>query len=207
MGETGDGPAGQGVIVLARHGEPALSRRIRLSAEGYRRWWAAYEEGGILADQQPPAQLLELARAANVIFASTRKRAVETADAVVQGRHFIRDPVFIEAPLPPPPFPDFIRLRPRTWGFLARTAWWFFGHHEGQETRRQAHARADEAATRLIAAAADGGVVVVLAHGFFNLMIGRALKRRGWVQDAGRGYSYWTTRRFTQGAAKGARAL
>jgi broad specificity phosphatase PhoE len=188
--------SGNGVIVLARHGEPALSRRIRLSADGYRRWWAAYEEGGILADQTPPSSLLDLARGADFIFASTRQRAVETADAVVQGKHFIRDPVFIEAPLPPPPLPAFIKLKPATWGFLARTAWWFFRHHAGEESRKQAEARADIAAERLMEAARDGSTVLVLAHGFFNLMIGRSLKKRGWRQLDGRGYKYWTTRRF-----------
>jgi broad specificity phosphatase PhoE len=194
-------PAKQGVIVLARHGEPALSRRIRLNADGYRRWWAAYEEGGILSDQTPPAGLLEMARGADVIFASTRKRAIETADAVVQGKRFIRDAIFVEAPLPPPHFPAFIKLKPRTWGFLSRVAWWFFGHTEGQESKREAHQRADDAAARLIGAAEDGAAVLVLAHGFFNLMVGRALKRRGWRQEAGRGYKYWTTRRFTPGGS------
>lgn len=199
MGEGVPVPAKQGLIVLARHGEPALSRRIRLDANGYRRWWAAYEEGGILKDQRPPNGLLELARGADYVFASTRKRAVETADAVVQGKHFVRDPVFIEAPLPPPQFPRFIRLKPRTWGFLARVAWWYFGHNEGQETKREASVRAELAADRLIAAAAEGATVLVLAHGFFNLMVGRALKRRGWRQNKGRGYAYWATRRFNPG--------
>jgi len=191
--------ANSGVIVLARHGEPALSRRIRLTADGYRRWWAAYEEGGILPDQTPPSGLRDLAREADYIFASTRKRAVETADALVQGKHFVRDPVFIEAPLPPPSLPSFIRLKPATWGFLARTAWWFFRHHEGQETRWEAEKRAETAAERLIEAATEGATVLVLAHGFFNLMIGRALKRRGWKQIEGRGYKYWATRRFVRG--------
>jgi len=199
MGEGVPVPAKQGLIVLARHGEPALSRRIRLNADGYRRWWAAYEEGGILKDQRPPSGLLELARGADYVFASTRKRAVETADAVVQGKHFVRDHVFIEAPLPPPPLPRFVKLKPRTWGFLARVAWWYFGHHEGQETKRQASERAELAADRLIAAAKDGATVLLLAHGFFNLMVGRALKRRGWRQKEGRGYTYWATRRFSPG--------
>jgi broad specificity phosphatase PhoE len=191
--------AKQGLIVLVRHGEPALSRRIRLSAEGYRRWWAAYEEGGILAGQLPPRGLLDLAKGADLVFASTRKRAVETADAVVQGRHYVPDPIFIEAPLPPPPLPAFIKLKPRTWGVLARTAWWFFGYHAGQESRREASLRAKAAADRLIEAAEKGATVLVLAHGFFNLMVGRELKRRGWRQRDGRGYSYWTTRRFSPG--------
>jgi broad specificity phosphatase PhoE len=136
--------------MLARHGEPALSRKIRLNAHGYRDWWARYEVGGIREDQSPPSGLLEMARQADVIFASTRRRAIETAEAVLQGKQFVRDAVFIEAPLPPPPFPGFVRLNPKTWGFLSRVAWWFFGHHEGQETRREAELRARDVARRLI---------------------------------------------------------
>jgi len=185
-----------GSIVLARHGEPALSRKIRLNAQGYREWWARYEEGGILAGQTPPADLLEMARKADVIFASTRQRAVETAEAVAGGKLFVRDPLFIEAPLPPPPLPGFIRLSPKIWGFVARVAWWFFGHHEGQESRREAEQRASQVAERLIASAMSGERVLVLAHGFFNTMVARELKRHGWRCVGGRGYRYWSAKSF-----------
>jgi broad specificity phosphatase PhoE len=187
-----------GWIMLARHGEPALSRKIRLDASGYRDWWAQYEVGGIRPDQTPPSGLLEMARQADVIFASTRRRAVETAEAVLQGKHFVRDSVFIEAPLPPPPFPGFVRLNPKTWGFLSRVAWWFFGHHEGQETRGEAELRAREVARRLMDTALSGQNVLVLAHGFFNTMVSRELKRAGWKNVEGRGYRYWSTRRFVR---------
>lgn len=188
---------GAGSIVLARHGEPALSRKIRLDAAGYRRWWAAYEEGGILEGQIPPAELMELARQAEVIFASTRRRAIETAEAVVAGRTFVRDPMFIEAPLPPPPLPSFIRFSPKLWGVIARTLWWFFGLHGGQETRAQAEVRARAAAERLVETASEGRDVLVLAHGFFNTMIGLELRDLGWrcVQKE-RGFRYWAIRRF-----------
>ncbi len=184
-----------GCIVLARHGEPALSRRIRLNAAGYRRWWAAYEEGGILAGQTPPAELLDLARHADIIFASTRRRAIETAEAVAGGKTFIRDPMFIEAPLPPPPLPGFLKLGPKSWGVIARFTWWV-GYHGGQETRAQAQARAKAASERLAAAALGGADVLLLAHGFFNLMVGLELKRRGWRRMQDRGFKYWATRRF-----------
>jgi broad specificity phosphatase PhoE len=184
-----------GAIVLARHGEPALSRRIRLNAAGYRRWWAAYEDGGILAGQTPPAELLDLARHADIIFASTRRRAVETAEAVVGGKTFIRDPMFIEAPLPPPPLPGFLKFGPKAWGTIARFTWWF-GYHGGEETRAQAQDRATAAAERLAAAALNGADVLLLAHGFFNLMVGLELKRLGWRRRQDRGFKYWATRRF-----------
>jgi broad specificity phosphatase PhoE len=189
-------PPATGWILLARHGEPALSRKIRLSANGYREWWARYEEGGILEGQTPPSGLLEMAREADVIFASTRRRAIETAEAVVQGKHFVRDSVLIEAPLPPPPLPAFIRLNPKTWGFISRFVWWYFGHHAGQESRSQAEVRARGVAGRLIAEALAGRSVLVLAHGFFNTMIGIELKKLGWRSVEGRGYRYWSTRLF-----------
>lgn len=187
-----------GGITLARHGEPALSRRLKLNAAGYRRWWAAYETGGILPGQTPPAELMESARKADVIFASIRPRAVETAEAVAGGKRVTPEPMLVEAPLPPPGFPAWFRMNPRFWGLVARTAWWFFGHSEGQETRAQAETRARAGAAKLIDAAEGGREVLVLAHGFFNAMLARELTRAGWRQVAG-GNSfarYWQSRRF-----------
>ena len=185
--------------MLARHGEPALSRAIRLDSRGYRDWWARYEEGGILPDQTPPAGLLDMAREADVIFASTRRRAIETAEAVVQGKHFVRDPIFIEAPLPPPPLPRFVRMSPRIWGFTSRVTWWFLRYcPPGEENRAQAEVRARDVARQLMEAALTGQNVLVLAHGFFNTMVGRELKRAGWKSIEGRGYRYWSTRRFVR---------
>jgi broad specificity phosphatase PhoE len=184
-----------GAIVLARHGEPALSRKIRLNSSGYRRWWAAYEAGGILSGQTPPAQLMELARGADAIFASTRPRAVETAEALVFGKSFVRDPLFIEAPLPPPRFPAFIRFNPRIWGVLSRFVWWV-SHRHGEETRQQAQERARQAARRLVEAAETGQQVLVIAHGFFNGMVGVELTRMGWRCVEDKGFRYWATRRF-----------
>ena len=188
--------AAPGAIVLARHGEPALSRRVRLDAAGYRRWWASYEDGGLLHGQTPPPELMQAAASAGVVFASVRRRSLETARAIVGPTGFRSDPVFVEAPLPPPPLPRFIKLSPRSWGVIARTAWWFFGHSEGQESRDGATARAREAASRLVAAAEEGGDVVLLAHGFFNAMIGRELKARGWRRVSTGGYRYWCAQRF-----------
>ncbi|WP_374575762.1 histidine phosphatase family protein [Phenylobacterium sp.] len=185
-----------GTIVLARHGEPAISRKVKLSADEYRRFWASYEQLGIRAGQTPPDDLASLAAAASALVASTRLRSIETAEAVACGRAFARDPLFVEAPLPPPHLPGWIRFSPAVWGFLARVWWWFFDHHEGGETRREAQARADQAAALLIDMTAQGDDVVVLAHGFFNYMVGRALSRRGWRLTSNRGYKYWSHRRY-----------
>jgi broad specificity phosphatase PhoE len=195
-GATGPGPARTGAITLARHGEPALSRKVRLSAPEYREFWATYEIMGLAPGQTPPSMLSGFVAGCDVLIASTRLRAVESAQAAGQGRPFGQEPLLIEAPLPPPNWPSWVRLSPRLWGFFARFWWWFFNHHEGGETRRQAEARADQAAVMLEAMAFEGQNVVVLAHGFFNLMIGRALRSRGWRMTLREGYKYWSTRRF-----------
>ena len=184
-----------GGIVLARHGEPALSRKIKLDARAYDRWWAAYEVGGILPGQTPPSELLETARRADVIFASTRRRAIETAHQVAQGREFIIDPMFVEAPLPAPRTTGLLRLGPKAWGVLTRLLW-YLGHSAGQESRRHAWIRARAAAERLIAEAEGGREVLVVAHGFFNGMVGVELTRRGWRCVRDRGFKYWSARRF-----------
>ena len=185
-----------GVITLARHGEPALSRKVKLSAQEYRDFWARYEIMGLLPGQTPPAGLSGYVDRCDVLISSTRLRAVESARLVGPGRDFAQDVLLVEAPLPPPNWPSWVRLSPRLWGFFARFWWWFFNHHEGQESRAEAESRADRAAARLDDLARSGQDVVVLAHGFFNMMMSRALRRRGWRQTVREGYKYWSTRRF-----------
>ena len=187
--------ATSGSIVLARHGEPALSRKIKLDARAYDRWWAAYEVGGILPGQTPPEALMQAAREADVLFCSTRRRAIETAEALALNRPFVRDVMFVEAPLPAPHTPAFVRLDPKAWGVITRFLW-YFGHSAGQESRRAAWARARVVADRLTAEAEAGRDVLVVAHGFFNGMVGVELTRRGWRCVRDRGFKYWSTRRF-----------
>ena len=186
-----------GAIVLTRHGEPDLSRKVRLNARGYAAWWARYEETGLKPGQAPPPALSDFAKDA-VLICSTRPRSIQSARAISEGAFEI-DVCLIEAPLPPPKWPSWLKLAPRTWGFFARFWWWFFNHHDGQESRAQAEVRADAVAERLVAMAEQGQDVLVVAHGFFNTMIGHALNRRGWKLIDNQGYRYWSSRRFERG--------
>jgi broad specificity phosphatase PhoE len=188
-----------GAIVLTRHGEPVLSRKVRLNAREYREFWARYEVLGLAPGQSPPNLLLDFVERCGVLVSSIRPRSIESATALARGRDFSQHAILVEAPLPPPNWPDWLKLPPNVWGFLARFWWWFFNHHQGGETRRQAEARAAEAATMLEALAARGEDVVVTAHGFFNFMIGRALRRRGWRLAHSEGWKYWSMRRFERG--------
>ncbi len=184
-----------GAVILVRHGEPALSRRCKLTSDEYRAWWARYEVGGLLGGQTAPVALQDLAKTSLVLH-SPRPRAIETARAIAGELDMTLDETFVEAPLPPPRFPSWMRFSPRTWGVIARFWWWAFDHHQGEETRDQAKARARKAADLLEGHTASGRNVMVLAHGFFNGMVGMELTRRGWRCVEDQGFQYWCARRF-----------
>lgn len=188
--------AESGAIILVRHGRPALSRKVTLSAEGYRAWWGQYEVLGLRAGQAAPDSLKALARDAGTVLSSTRLRSIESAALVCEGKPFAQEPALIEAPLPPPPWPAWLKLPPTVWGVVSRFNWWWFNYHAGEESRREAEARAQAAVDRLVRLTADGKDVLVVAHGFFNAMLARTLRRRGWKLIQHSGYSYWGVRRF-----------
>ncbi|MDI7774010.1 phosphoglycerate mutase family protein [Asticcacaulis sp. EMRT-3] len=187
-----------GAITLVRHGEPALSRRVKLDWRGYVDWWARYDEAGLLAGQTPPPILHQFARDAKYIYSSTLPRSIETARAICGQRPFVQLPELIEAPLPPPHLPSFIKLTPNSyaWGFLARVCWWYLNIHGDVEGREPAKIRARKMAKFLYDKASEGGDVLVLAHGFFNLMISIELKKMGYIKTLEEGFRYWGCRRY-----------
>ena len=193
---TGVATVRPGAIILTRHGEPALSRKCLITARQYGDWWARYEVGGLRAGQTPPAELVDAAEGAGAIYASTRQRAQETAAAVAAGREVMSDALFIEAPLPPPALPDWIKLSPRWWGVVSRIWWRLSDRHHQEETHREAKARADQAARVLIERAESGQDVLVLAHGYFNHMVGKRLCANGWALVHNQGFKYWSQRRY-----------
>jgi broad specificity phosphatase PhoE len=187
-------PPHDGLIVLARHGRPALDRSCRLNWREYEDWWGHYDEGGLAEDQTPPDALMAHAAGADVILASPLQRSLETARAIAGHLQIETDTVFIEAALPPPPIPG-LRLKPQTWGVLARISWWL-GLSRGRESRKQAEDRAHQAVARVLHAVGEGRTVVVCAHGWFNRMMRPVLLAHGWqcVRD-GRDH-YWSFREY-----------
>lgn len=181
------------MIVIARHGRPALDRHIWINSEEYVAWWAAYDAGGLATDQRVPNGLVEALKACNVLVSSTLLRARETAAQAAPGRDILFEGQFVEAPLPPPHFPDFLKLRPRVWGVIARFTW-YFGYHRDQETRQQAEVRADAGANWLIEKATTHGSVGLLAHGWFNRMLRVCLEAKGWTCIYDGHDSHWSHR-------------
>jgi broad specificity phosphatase PhoE len=181
------------MIVIARHGRPALDRHIWINSEEYVTWWAAYDAGGLAEGQRAPNGLVEALRACKLVVSSSLLRARQTAAMAAPERDIQIEPRFVEAPLPPPHLPDFIKFRPRFWGVVAR-ATWYFGYSRDQETRSQAEVRADEGAAWLIEQAIALGSVGLLAHGWFNRMLRTSLEARGWECIYDGHDSHWSHR-------------
>ncbi|MBL8537957.1 MAG: histidine phosphatase family protein [Hyphomonadaceae bacterium] len=182
-----------GSIVIARHGRPDVDRSVSIDHHEYRSWWAGYDLAGLHPEERPPVELLNQAEKADIIYASTLQRAIHTAQMVAGGREIITDPVFIEAPLPPPPL--WGKRRPGHWGVVARIAWWF-GRHEAGESRKDAEVRAEAAVATLTSQALRGQNVLLCAHGWFNRMMRPVLRAQGWREVENRGDQYWSYRRY-----------
>ncbi|MEE2690954.1 MAG: histidine phosphatase family protein [Pseudomonadota bacterium] len=183
-----------GRIITARHGRPNLARDLTISAREYGDWWARYDASGLHPDEAPPEALVALAGKAATVLSSTLPRAIETAREVTGGaREVPADPIFVEAPLPPPPVP-WLKMRPGQWGVVSR-AFWVLGYApEGVESCAETWKRVDRIAERL-EALAQGGDVLLCAHGFLNWMIDRRLRRGGWRRSAhDGGHHYWSWR-------------
>jgi broad specificity phosphatase PhoE len=193
-----------GRIITARHGRPNLSRDVRIGTDDYGAWWAQYDASGLHPDERPPQSLIDLAAKSKTVLSSTLPRAIETARLATLGRREVpADPIFVEAPLPPPPVP-FLKLSPTTWGVISRSFWFLGFAPAGVESHRDAWKRVDEVADRLIALAADGDVLLC-AHGYLNWMIDKKLRATGWRQaEREGGNRFWSWRIYQPAGAGGA---
>jgi broad specificity phosphatase PhoE len=181
--------AGRLRIILIRHGRPAIEPRPRTSHRGFRQYIDAYEAAGLDPSSAPPGELSDLVAELDRVFTSGRPRADESARALAPNAELIADPLFGEAPLASPRIP-LLRMRVPKWAIVARILW-HAGFHPEIENYRRARRRASHAADILIARARDDGVAVLVAHGYFNLMIGRELRRRGFARSGSHRVRYW----------------
>lgn len=192
-----------GRIITARHGRPDLARDLKITGREYADWWAQYDASGLHPDERPPQGLIDLAAQAKMVISSTLPRAIETArQAAGNERAIPADPLYVEAPLPAPPFPNFIRLKPGQWGVVSRTLWFMGFAPEGVENHNQTWGRVRRIADRLAAHAATGDVLLC-AHGYLNWMIDQQLRKNGWVRtERDGGNHYWSWRIYEMPALR-----
>jgi broad specificity phosphatase PhoE len=176
-------------IVLVRHGKPAIEAAPRTSHYGFRDYIDAYEAAGLDPQSAPPEELQDLVKELSAVFTSSKPRAHESARALAPNAELIVDPLFVEAPLASPRIPLLHMTVPK-WAVMARILW-HAGYHPEIENYRRAKRRAAEAANILIQRARQEGATALVAHGYFNAMIGRELRQRGLRRTGSHRVRFW----------------
>jgi broad specificity phosphatase PhoE len=178
-----------GRIILIRHGQPAIELAPRTSHSGFRSYIDAYEEAGLDPKSAPPQELRDLVKELADIFTSERPRARDSARALAPNAELIVDPLFAEAPLASPKIP-LLKMRVQKWAVVARLLW-HAGFHPEIEPYVRSRKRARDAANILMTRARVDGASALVAHGYFNFLIGRELKRRGYSKTGAHRAKYW----------------
>ena len=176
-------------IILIRHGRPALPVSPRTSHHGFRDYIDSYEEAGLDPEDAPPEELQDLVAELTAVFTSDRRRAQESAKAIAPKAELIVDPLFMEAPLASPRIPV-LRMKVPKWAVVARILW-HAGYHPEIENYRKAKHRAAEATDILVCRANSDGAAALVAHGYFNFLIGRELRHRGFHRSGSHRARFW----------------
>ena len=176
-------------IILVRHGRPAIPTSPRTSHGGFRTYIDDYEQAGLDPDSAPPDELQDLIGELTAVFTSGRKRADDSAKVLAPHAELIADPLFAEAPLASPRIP-ILRMKVPKWAVVARILW-HAGYHPEIENYRRAKHRAAQAADILMHRARAEGTAALVAHGYFNFLIGRELRHRGFKKSGSHRARFW----------------
>ena len=178
-------------IVLVRHGRPAMGRSRWIGHAAFARFIDDYQAAGIEADPPPP-ELRDLVSEAPRVFASDLKRSIDSAVTLLPEAELVSTSMFTEAPLASPRVPA-LKMKAPAWAVMARVAW-HGGFKPGIESYGQSKQRARQAAPLLIEEAERSGLAVLVAHGYFNAILGRTLRLRGWRRVSGSHRArFWNT--------------
>lgn len=176
-------------IILIRHGQPDIDPSPRTSHSGFRDYIDAYEEAGLAPHSLPPEELQDLLKELTAVFTSGKPRAHQSAKALAPNAELIADPLFAEAPLASPRIP-LLKMTVPKWAVVSRILW-HVGFSPKIENFRKSKRRAADAADILIARAREQGATALVAHGYFNFLLGRELRRRGFTKSGGHKVHYW----------------
>jgi broad specificity phosphatase PhoE len=195
-GGQADADAGAGAdvamrIILIRHGRPNIPTAPRTSHSEFRSYIDDYEAAGLDPESMPPEELQDLLGELDAVFTSERKRSVDSARALAPHAELIADPLFAEAPLASPPIP-LLKMKVPKWAVVARILW-HAGYHPEIENYRRAKHRAVQAADILVKRARTDGAAALVAHGYFNYIIGRELRRRGFRKTGSHRAHFWNS--------------
>lgn len=181
-------------IILVRHGRPEIDLTALdkdwVTANEFGQVVSAYQQSDLADDEQPPADVVQVATTCQVFVSSTLQRAVSSCEALGVSKVSHADPVFDEASMP---FANwkFVRLPIGVWSVLFRIGW-MMGFHQNAERVRDIGNRAHKAAQSLVDQAQQHGDVMLIGHGIINRMIANHLANNHWRMMSSNGDDYWS---------------
>lgn len=178
-------------IILIRHGQPHIALSPPTDRRGFAGYIDDYEEAGLDPSSLPPQELHDLLQELKTVFTSGKPRSHQSAQRLAPHAQLVADPLFVEAPLAAPPIP-LLAMRVPKWAVVSRILW-HVGFHPKIENAWAAGRRAQQAADMLATRARVDGTAALVAHGYFNWMIGRRLLRQGFTRTGTHQARYWNT--------------
>lgn len=177
-------------ILLVRHGRSAHNTRGWHAAAGVAQWMKHYDSAGLLDGELPPASLVELAGAADVIVASDLPRAAASALLLAPDRAITSSALLREADMPVPPMWN-VRLPLMAWSLLIGSNW-ALGRRRGVIPSPALRQQARDAAVMLSNIAGDEQVVLAMTHATIRSLIAEALESTGWKREpGGERFAHW----------------
>ncbi|MCC6920842.1 MAG: histidine phosphatase family protein [Alphaproteobacteria bacterium] len=169
-----------------------MGRSRWIGHAAFARYIDDYQAAGLDGENAPPQELCDLLKGTKRVYASELERSIQSARTLLPQAELVSTPLFTESPLASPPVPG-IRLKAPAWAVISRVAW-HSGFKPGIESYGQSKHRARKAVDLLISEAEREGIAVLVAHGYFNAILGRTLRLKGWrkLQGAHRA-RFWNT--------------
>ena len=177
-------------IILIRHGRPAIDTAPRTAHSGFRAYIDDYEEAGLDPASAPPEELQDLVKELTAVLTSGTARAHQSAKALAPNAELIADPLFVEAPLASPRIPLAAHDGAEMGGGVAHPVACGLSSRDRELPQAQSARGRGRRYPDARARAKDGQAALV-AHGYFNLMIGRDLRRRGFTKSGSHRAHYW----------------
>ena len=177
-------------ISFIRHGRSRSSEKKRMKSSDFTEWVADYDREGVFEEGDYPPDTVKRISTAGIVFSSHLSRSVESA-SLLNAEGTVSDSLFREAELPHINR-DILKVKmpPGLWAVSLRVIW-LLGYSKGCESYRSTKRRALQAADKLIESAESHQTVVLVGHGFFNRMIARELRKKGWSGRRWPGSKHW----------------
>lgn len=176
-------------ISLIRHGKSKHRDKQLVTGKEFEMWVKQYDSSSVFEELEYPPHTIDKLVTAKMVVTSDLVRSIDSAQLLRPSVITKKDKLFRETELPIPSLN--FKLTPGTWAVILRLLW-LCGYSNDCESYHDAKRRAATAAQHLINYAKEYGSVTLVGHGFFNLLIAKQLRRKGWQGPRKTATNHWS---------------